>query len=290
MPNCTKYDMDQQKKLLATGFLILAILTVIFLASGISDVEFQPGTISEQEENSPIEFQTKSQAEYQPIWYTLLIILLSIIFPISIVMFIKYPEVRRRTYQGTVYILIYGLLLFVVSGIAEEETELPGVEEELADTSIIATQREAAEFISSVADPDPTLNIILDIAVILLAGLIAFYIYRRFFRKPPSTTDQLRTDAEEAISGIQAGEDLRHVIIRCYADMSQIVNEQRGIQRQKAMTPREFERQLQGFGLPQTAVQRLTRLFEEVRYGNTELGKDAEQEAIHCLTSIIEAC
>ena len=123
-----------------------------------------------------------------------------------------------------------------------------------------------------------------------MAGLVAFYIYRRFFRKPPSTTDQLRTDAEEAISGIQAGEDLRHVIIRCYADMSQIVNEQRGIQRQEAMTPREFERQLQGFGLPQAAVQRLTRLFEEVRYGNTELGKDAEQEAIHCLTSIIEAC
>lgn len=119
---------------------------------------------------------------------------------------------------------------------------------------------------------------------------MSIYIYQRFFRKSPSTTDQLKADAEEALSDIQSGEDLRNVIVRCYTDMSQVLNEQRNIQRQQAMTPREFEHQLQGIGLPQNAVQRLTRLFEEVRYGNAEPGKEAEQEAIHCLTSIAEAC
>ena len=172
----------------------------------------------------------------------------------------------------------------------EEETDLSALDETPADTSIIETQREAAEFISSVGEADPNLNILLDIAIFLLLGLTAFYLYLRFFRKTASTTDQLKAGAEDALSDIQKGEDLRNVIIRCYEDMSRVLNEQRDIQRHQAMTPREFERQLEGLGLPQTAVQRLTRLFEEVRYGNAELGQAAEQEAIFCLTTIAEAC
>lgn len=281
--------MDQQKKFLATGFLILAILIVIFLASGISGVEFQPGTIGEKE-NSPLEFRTLPQINGSPLWRIFMVILFLAILPISIIMFIKYPEVRKRAYQGLAYFLLLGLLLFILMGKNEEETELSLLDETPADTSIIETQREAAEFLSSVGEVDPNLNIILDIAIFLSIGLAAFYIYWRFFRKTPSTTDQLKAGVEEAISDIQTGDDLRNVIIRCYNDMSQVLNEQRDIQRQQGMTPREFEHQLQGVGLPQNAVQRLTRLFEEVRYGNAELGKDAEQEAIHCLKSIAEAC
>jgi hypothetical protein len=226
-----------------------------------------------------------------PIWYYLLMFAIWVVLPVSIVLFIKYPQVRKRTFQGLTYVALYGFVLFLLSRKTQEGSpELEELEKEIVDTTIIETQREASEFISSVAQADQNLNIILDVAILIVIAILIWYVYRRFIYKPPSTTDQLKAEVEGAIDDIEAGADLRNVIIRCYADMSKILNERRGIQRQQAMTPREFELELQEIGLPHASIQRLTRLFEEVRYGNAELGRTAEQEAIHCLSAIAEAC
>jgi hypothetical protein len=55
------------------------------------------------------------------------------------------------------------------------------------------------------------------------------------------------------------------------------------------MTPREFVRSLTAMGLPELAVQRLTRLFEDVRYGARVTGDQEEGEAIASLTAIVDA-
>jgi hypothetical protein len=72
--------------------------------------------------------------------------------------------------------------------------------------------------------------------------------------------------------------------------MTRTVSQARGVDRWAAMTPREFESRLLGAGLPRSAVQRLTRLFEQVRYGAQTAGAAEEQEALACLASIVEAC
>jgi hypothetical protein len=282
--------MDQQKKFWATGFLILTILVVIFLASGISEVEFQPGTLISQEDESSNLGPLRLPELNTPIWFYLLMFAIWVILPVSIILFVKYPEVRKRTLQGLGYVAIYGFILFLLTRKTQEDPELEQIEEELVDTTIIETQREAAEFLSTVAEADPNLDLILDIAIFILVAVLVWYVYQRYFRKKASTSDQIKLEVEEAINNIEAGGDLRNVIIRCYADMSKILDEKRDIQRQHAMTPREFESELQGIGLPQNSIKRLTRLFEEVRYGHAKLGQDAEQEAIQCLTAIAEAC
>ena len=283
--------MDQQKKFLATGFLILTIIIVIFLASGITGVEFQPGTLIAKEEENENLGPPQLPDLSTPIWFYMLMFAIWVILPVSVVLFIKYPEVRKRTAQGLVYVAIYGLILFLLTRKTQEETpELEQLEEELIDTTIIETQREAAEFISSVAEADPNLNIILDITIFIFIAILLWIVYQRYFRKKTSTTEQLKIEVEGAISEIESGVDLRNVIIRCYAEMSRTLDEKRDIQREHAMTPREFEVELQKIGLPHQAIQRLTRLFEEVRYGHAELGPEAEQEALHCLTAIAEAC
>jgi len=283
--------MPQQKKYLATAVLIFTIVIVIFLASGISGVEFQPGTLMTTRQDDSIFGAPKLPVFSTPIWYYLLMFAFWVVLPGSIVLFIKYPEVRKRTFQGLTYVALYGFVLFLLSRKTQEGSpELEELEKEIVDTTIIETQREASEFISSVAQADQNLNIILDIAILIVIAILIWYVYRRFIYKPLSTSDQLKAEVEGAIDDIEAGADLRNVIIRCYADMSQILNERRGIQRQQAMTPREFELELQEIGLPHASIQRLTRLFEEVRYGNAELGRTAEQEAIHCLSAIAEAC
>jgi hypothetical protein len=283
--------MPQQKKYLATAVLIFTIVIVIFLASGISGVEFQPGTLMTTRQDESTFGPPKLPIFSTPIWYYLLMFAIWVVLPVSIVLFIKYPQVRKRTFQGLTYVALYGFVLFLLSRKTQEGSpELEELEKEIVDTTIIETQREASEFISSVAQADQNLNIILDVAILIVIAILIWYVYRRFIYKPPSTTDQLKAEVEGAIDDIEAGADLRNVIIRCYADMSKILNERRGIQRQQAMTPREFELELQEIGLPHASIQRLTRLFEEVRYGNAELGRTAEQEAIHCLSAIAEAC
>ena len=77
--------------------------------------------------------------------------------------------------------------------------------------------------------------------------------------------------------------------MRCYYDMVRVLNEERGITRPRAMTPREFEERLRELGIPDEPVRRLTRLFEEVRYGAKTPGESEEEQAIFCLNAIVWA-
>jgi hypothetical protein len=56
------------------------------------------------------------------------------------------------------------------------------------------------------------------------------------------------------------------------------------------MTPAEFASRLQEAGLPGDAVRRLTRLFEGVRYGQRKVGPKDVNEAVACLTAILQYC
>ena len=283
--------MLEDKKYLAIGLLLLTIILVIFLASGISGVEFQPGTLLAKEgtDSDPVPFIFPAFST--PIWYYLLMCTIWVILPVSVFLFIKFPEVRKRTRQYLVYVALYGLILFLLTRKTQDDSlETEEIENELIDRTIIDTQREAAQFISSVTETDQNLSFVLDILLLVLISLLLWYLLRRFFLSPHSTTDRIKSEVVSAINEIKSGADLHNVIIRCYADLCQILIDSRGIQRQLGMTPREFEFELQDIGLPANEVHRLTRLFEAARYGNFQPDKKAEQEAIHCLTIIAEAC
>jgi hypothetical protein len=47
---------------------------------------------------------------------------------------------------------------------------------------------------------------------------------------------------------------------------------------------------LHEIGLPKNQVDRLIRLFEDVRYGDKKLGVEDDLEAIACLEAIVDAC
>jgi len=69
-----------------------------------------------------------------------------------------------------------------------------------------------------------------------------------------------------------------------------VLMKKRGIARTKDMTPREFEKSLRPTRLPHEALYQLTRLFEEIRYGNKAPGEKENRNAIKCLRAIIKAC
>ena len=283
--------MSQQKKYLASGLLILTILIVVFLASGISGMEFQSGIIKETERTQTNLVAPKLPDLLSPILYYIFLFTFWVIVPIAVVLFIKFPEFRKLFLKRLLYLCLYAFIFFLfIRKSRGEVPELEKIEDQLIDTTIRETQKGAVDFVAKVGQADQNFNLLINLVILVVIGVLIWYLYRRFFLKPASATDQLKAEVEEALSAIQAGVELRNVIIRCYADMSKTLNEQRGLQRKQAMTPREFENQLQEVGLPHTSVHRLTRLFEEARYGNAELGHEAEEEAIDCLTDIAAAC
>ncbi len=96
--------------------------------------------------------------------------------------------------------------------------------------------------------------------------------------------------ARSSLQDLSSGRESTDVIINCYFRMSDVVGDKKNMQRGPSMTPAEFAARLEASGLPGEAVRRLTRLFESVRYGSQRAGPKEINEAVACLTSILQYC
>lgn len=136
---------------------------------------------------------------------------------------------------------------------------------------------------------NPPLLVTFGIGLLLVGGavLLAWFFWRRLSRPDPLA--QLAFEAQTAIVEIESGGDFKNAIIACYAGMCQTLRLEHGIVRAQGMTPREFTRRLEQFGLATTAAKQLTRLFENVRYGTAVPTEGEKREAIACLAAIIAA-
>ncbi|HKJ37752.1 MAG TPA: DUF4129 domain-containing protein [Anaerolineales bacterium] len=96
--------------------------------------------------------------------------------------------------------------------------------------------------------------------------------------------------ARASLRDLSDGRESTDVILNCYFRMSDVVADKKKLQREAAMTPGEFAQRLEQSGLPGDAVRRLTRLFERVRYGDQKAGPKETNEAVACLTTILQYC
>jgi len=127
------------------------------------------------------------------------------------------------------------------------------------------------------------------LVLFLVVMALVWRLWQRRKRPGQEALELLYDEALSAKKALQAGESFRNVILRCYYEMGQVVDHQRGVRRKEDMTPREFERKLVEIGLPAEPVAQLTRLFEAVRYGSKQPGEQAERQAIECLDAIVRA-
>ena len=97
-------------------------------------------------------------------------------------------------------------------------------------------------------------------------------------------------EAEQAVNALEAGADLRNVILRCYFQMTRSLQEEQGIEREYPTTVQEFERRLENLGFPSIPLRQLTSLFEKVRYGKQQTNHNDEQIAMDSLNEIIQFC
>jgi hypothetical protein len=277
--------------LLISGITVAAML---LLSAGLSGLEFLPGQSLPLWGNQTRvigEFGTLPGGEAMLLLMRMVFILALLCLPLSIIYLIISPEARKRLLKQLLSLLPFVLMFILIAPLLRncsfqpEETGLSGTGQPAAEP----LPRELAVFIP---DPPPWLILVASLGLaLLLTALIAgsvWLIWRR--RRPESPMQRLAQEAQSALDALQSGGDLKNIVIRCYFEMSRVLNEQRGIRRDQDMTPREFERLLAGKGLPAEPVRQLTRLFEDVRYGTQIPGHLEERQALASLTAIVAAC
>lgn len=285
----------RRKRLRALLFLGIAAVAMILLAGSLSRLELlpaQPFTLEEPQSSAGDDLPGEgAPSAWAEIWAKVLVAMwlgMLACVPIGLVLLVVSPEARRQaaSYLGPLLILLV-VLLFPRAQTVEEVVSEPAPP---AERSLPAAERTPTVF-----TPTPPswvssfTNVALGVAACAaLAG--TFLLMRRRWRRPPDPLEKLAQEAQMAIAAIQGGADLRETIIRCYYEMSRVLRRERGIVREQAMTPREFERHLGDLGLPQTPIRDLTRLFEAVRYGAKIPDKTDEDRAISSLSAVAELC
>ena len=135
---------------------------------------------------------------------------------------------------------------------------------------------------------------LISFVVIVAAVFVARKVYSvwRELNEPTSSDlpQKLAGIARTSLRDLTSGRDSTDVIMNCYFRMSDVVAEKKNLDRRASMTPHEFALRLEQAGLPGDAVKRLTRLFEAVRYGQRRSDPKTVNEAVACLTTILQYC
>ncbi len=268
------------------------IVTVFLLAASLNNLEFAQGesfSLPKAAETAP----GALTIGFPPILFDIFLILFGIATLVSLVIVLRSPKDRRAMLRTTGILLLYAAIGLLVTRLynppeEQEVTATPGAHA----PSPVSGPSEGIEGAGTpvpVAFEEPAVPGWVRYAVTLVVvGLIAafgFWIWSSFH----TPKEELHGITRSALDDLLAGRNWEDVVIRCYADMSATIKRQRGVGRHEAMTAREFAARLEHLGLPAGSVSRLTRLFEQARYGSRESSPDQVREASECLAEIMKA-
>ncbi|MCB9079854.1 MAG: DUF4129 domain-containing protein [Anaerolineaceae bacterium] len=287
--------LTSRKKIYAL-LLALAAGAATLLAGSLGSVEFLPG------EPLPlgalIESLQRKQLVFSGIplpgglWYLLAAGLWALLI-ISLIAFVISPEIRKETIKR---VIRYTIIMLLLHGLIRLLPPFPTPEETAKDPEgVNLLDKVASEPLPSppefVVNPPDWLIGGVSLALFAVLLIVVWLFWQRFFKPKPSPTplELLTLEAEHSLGDLQAGADLKDTIMHCYRQMNRILSDAQDLERQRSMTPREFEQYLSASGLDDAHIQRLTRLFERVRYSSTRPSAAEETEAAACLTAIVQA-
>ncbi len=283
--------MANRQKYLLVIQIGIVIAVILLLAGGLSRLDFQTGR--------PFDlfaflFQrirpTNFGAPPPPVGGEGIVRTLQPIFWGMLAFAIIYAFVSPRYRKQLIRTLIMVMALaFLFSRLPELEWQSEG----LSPEGTVGDRLDPAA--ATLPDPpsfftDPPEWFLIAVNVLLAVVLLgALWVLWRYLHRAPDQRTLLAQEAETALNQLEAGGDIRDVVLRCYAGMTKVLRENRNIERRKAMTPREFENHLNEAGIQDEHIQRLTQLFEGVRYGARPSAGRTELEAMACLREIVQA-
>lgn len=277
----------------------IAILTALILAIGLSRLELRPG------EGLPLlKGPTGIATGFGDMgWGDIIVLVLRgilalclVLFPVYIIINLLTPQGRKRLITDAISLSLMVLSVYLLLKFLDRPRQ--NIVENSSSTPVeiappFGETTSTAPIPELIAHTPPWVTTLIGIGIaLLIAGIVTglFLVLQKQLHTQLTPLEQLGQEAQSAVDSLQEGSNFKDTIIRCYAQMSQILRDQRGIERESAMTPREFEQLLKKKGLPDQPVQQLTQLFEEVRYGKKTVGAQGERRAIESLTEIVRFC
>lgn len=285
----------------------LTIVAVLLLAAGFERFELHPGQpfpytllFGDSEARAAGGVPLTLPGGWLEIITTLSILLLALILVLWIITFIIRPQARKRMLRRIITYFLLLLLLSSLLSVVRQLRPLPDPKAGGGPTEARIEPTPPPEAMPTppafVIDPPAWLStlIILGFMLLLFGALWILWQRRRPSLAPSPAVhedvlDRLMREAHNTLADLQQGDDVKNRVLGCYRAMTEMMKEERGIERAEAMTARDFERHLWELGFSDDHIRRLTRLFERFRYGAAAPSEQAEAEAIDCLSSIVKA-
>ena len=278
--------MTQSTKRIVLTCLSVTLISIILLASSLSNLQLHAGNPFPGVTNSN---HTLQQNTPLPIGKTYSIPLLRGIFALIFLILMIYVPARLIALVNIKKILPLAsalVALFVVIFILSCFTPSQPPQHSVKASNVTSSP----SFVyptSPLGRPPQGLILFVLFGFLLGMGYLAFRtLKQKLFSSRPD--DQLLQELETAVNALHAGKDFSNVIVQCYLQMTQILKDERGIERNFNMTAREFEDWLAFKGVPRLPIRQLTYLFEKVRYGKQRLSKENEEMGVNCLNEIIQ--
>jgi hypothetical protein len=279
--------MSQEAKRTSLLFLFGALISLVLLSGGLSNLKLHPGTpfpgVDSYYTDGPAA-ATQIQAysfTALPGLFGLILLLLTIYVLIRLVALVNLkwllPWIFKFILALTalfVFLIILSYLNFWSAGAPEWMLEIAPSPSTGISTSLLGR-------------PPSALIWFVIIGFTLAIGLLIIKVFTNQMQLS-KLEDPLVQQAKNAMKALQAGGDFRNVIVDCYLQMTNVLQEECGIERSHQMTAREFQDWLEFKGLPRIPMQNLTNLFEKVRYGKQHFDQSDEKIALDSLSEVIQ--
>jgi hypothetical protein len=286
--------LEKKSLVLFLSVLALGALTVLSVSlQGVSFGDAQPiGREQAEQAGRPSQLLpplTPEAMQSQVVLWVALIVL------ITLVGLLLSPEARKRMLRILLRVGFTGLALYLLFTRYPEMFEFldPESQGQGPRPSNVGAEQSLPPPVFTPPQETPWLSYAVSLLIIL--GLVflmwrAYRMWQAMNQRSSRSLQDLARIARASLHDISDGRETTDVIMNCYFRMSDAVADRKNLQRGSSMTPAEFASRLQEAGLPGEAVRRLTRLFEGVRYGQRKAGPKDINEAVACLTAILQYC
>jgi hypothetical protein len=272
----------------------LGVLAALFvLIGGLAHLELLPGTATAPPAEEAASARTVPTGEDAPNTRALqLVIRILVIGAMAVfVLGMLFSRSFRRDFLQRVLVLGITLVVMILFAVLLMNSAERSQEEWVGPESLDAPPVEAMA--SSAEDTAPSgwsvalFGVLVAVALVGAAAWIALTLHRRAAQRPlrKPLLEEIAETAREASRRLRAGDPVARVVLDCYRTMSRLLVEEEGVPYDEWMTPQEFAERLQSRGMRSEHAQRLTRIFEMVRYGGRSSPVLAE-EATACLDAI----
>ena len=277
--------MAAEVKRKALIYLVLALVITTLIGAGLPHLEFQPGMPPPSFENNHLVLPpTKSAppvgvpiSAFLEILFAIILAAFMLILIYRLIEGINWKQLLSDLFSLLWKLLVVFAFLFLVLSLLPKSQ----------GPSYVVPLPTPTPIVTAPLGPVPPFLIWL-VGISLLGAAVLLGIWMIIGSRRASGPETWELEAEKARQALLAGGDLRDVILRCYQQMSQALQQDQEIAREAFMTTGEFERLLAARGVPHAPVHQLTQLFEAVRYGHWQPNPDDEQRALHSLGAILD--